>query len=447
MNKTDIPRIVTPVPGPKAKVLLELQKKNIPAGLAQRVQTYAAHGEGALLEDVDGNVFIDFAGGMGVLNIGYSHPEVVEAVHAQVNNFLHSNINIVPYESYLRLAEILNKINPIQGDTKTFFLNCGAEAVENTVKIARYYTKRTEIIAYTGAFHGRTLMGMSLTSKPKPYKVGFGPMAPGIHRIEYPYCYRCPYGLERNTCDLHCAKRLRIFFLEQLAPEETAAIIFEPIQGEGGFVVPPIEYVKELRKVCDEYGIVLIADEVQSGICRSGKMFAFEHFPVRPDIMTSAKSLGGGIPISAIIGKSEIMDSVPLNSIGGTFGGNPVAAAAGVKLLEIMQRDDYAGKSERLGLIIEEKSKELMSKFDCIGDIRGKGSMRGLEFVKDRKTKEPMSVAPISAKCAEKGLLLVTCGVRANVVRLLAPLVITEEQLNIGFKILEESIAEVIASK
>ncbi|MDO5116762.1 MAG: aspartate aminotransferase family protein [Synergistaceae bacterium] len=444
MDMHVIPNIKVKIPGPNAQELLKLQKANLPAGLAQRMQTYAKQGEGALLEDVDGNVFIDFAGGMGVLNIGHNHPEVKEAVIKQAGEFLHSNINIVPYETYLRLAEILNKIVPIEGPKKTFFLQSGAEADENAVKIARYYTKRTEIVAYTGAFHGRTLLGMSLTSKPKPYKVGFGPLAPGIHRIEYPYCYRCPYGLDKHNCNLHCAKRLRDFFLEQCAPEETAAIIFEPIQGEGGFVVPPTDYVVELRKVCDEFGIVLIADEVQSGICRSGKMYAFEHFPVGPDILTTAKSLGAGLPISGIVGKAHIMDSAPTNGVGGTYGGNPVACAAGVKVLEVMIRDNYAKKSEELGKKIEQKCKILMDKYECIGDIRGLGSMRAMEFVKDRETKEPMPVAPISAKCAEKGLILVTCGIRANVVRLLIPLVITDEQLEAGFRILDESIKEVL---
>lgn len=443
MVKINVPRITTEIPGPKAKVLLDLQRKNLPVGLAQRVQTYAKAGNGVFLEDVDGNVFMDFAGGMGVLNIGYSHPEVLEAIEKQIHNYLHTNINIVPNEPYIRLAEKLNGINPIGRATKTFFLNSGAEAVENAVKIARYYTKRPNVVAYTGAFHGRTLLGMSLTSRPKPYKVGFGPMASGIYRIEYPYCYRCPHGQTISTCDLHCVKRLNDFFLEQAAPEETAAIIFEPIQGEGGFVVPPIEYVVELRKICDKYGIVLIADEIQTGLCRSGKMFAFEHFPVNPDIIILGKSLGAGIPISAVIGKSEIIDSVPNNSIGGTFAGNPVAAAAGLKVIEIMERDNFAERSEKLGYLIEQKCRTLMSKFKCIGDARGKGCMRALEFVRDRKTKDPLQVAPLLNKCVDKGLIVVSCGIRGNVIRFLMPLVINEEQLELGFSILEKSISEI----
>ncbi len=439
------PKIVTQIPGPKAENLLNLQKKNLPLGLAQRVKTYAEKGEGVFLKDVDGNIFLDFAGGMGVLNIGHSHPEVLGAIENQIQRFLHTNINIVPYEPYIRLAEKLNTISPIVGETKTFFLNSGAEAVENAVKIARYFTKRQEIVVFTGAFHGRTLLGMSLTSRPVPYKVGFGPMAPGIHRLEYPYCYRCPHGHERDSCNLHCVKRIRDFFLENVAPEETAAIKFLPLQGEGVFVVPPKEYVVELRKVCDEFGIVLIADEIQTGFCRSGKMFAFEHFPVSPDIITLAKSMGAGIPISAIVGKSDIMDSVPNNSIGGTFGGNPIATAAGVKVLEIMERDNYALKAEQMGKLIEKKSQELMSKFECIGDIRGKGCMRALEFVKNKKTKDPFPVAAITNKCIEKGLLVASCAIRGNVIRLLMPLVITEEQLGLGFDILEKSIAEVLA--
>lgn len=445
MKKLEGPKIVTSsVPGPKAQALLEKHKKNTPIGLSQVLPTFVAHGDGALFEDVDGNVFIDFAGGIGVLNIGYSHPEVVEAVKAQADKFFHTMINCVFYEQYTELASKLNEIVPVDGPKKTLFLNSGAEADENAVKIARKYTKKTDIITYTGAFHGRTLMTMSLTSKVKPYKFGFGPFAPGIHRIEFPYCYRCPWGKERATCGVFCASRLEDFFVEYAAPEDVAAVIIEPVQGEGGFIVPPNEYLVELRKVCDKYGVLIIVDEVQSGMCRTGKMFACEHWPIKPDLVTIAKSLGGGIPLSAVTGKAEIMDAPHVGGIGGTYSGNPIGAAAGLKVIEVMQRDNFAAKSQRLGEKVTARLKKMQEKFPAIGDVRGLGSMMAIELVKDRKTKEPAKelVGAVVEKCWKNGLLILSAGTRGNVIRFLMPLVITDEQLDKGFDILEKALEE-----
>jgi 4-aminobutyrate aminotransferase/(S)-3-amino-2-methylpropionate transaminase len=285
---------------------------------------------------------------------------------------------------------------------------------------------------------------MSLTSKVKPYKFGFGPFAPGVHRIHFPYCYRCPWGHNRDNCDTFCASRIEDFFVEYAAPEDVAAIIIEPIQGEGGFVVPPNEYVTELRRVCDKYDIVLIADEIQTGMCRTGKMFACEYWPVKPDIITMAKSLGGGIPLSAVTGKAEIMDAPQTGGIGGTFSGNPLGAAAGLKVLEIMKRDDFERKSQHIGEVMTKRLEAMREKYPVIGDVRGRGAMMAAEFVKDKKTKEPAKeiVNAVVEKCWKNGLLVLSAGTRGNVVRLLMPLVISDELLNKGFDILENAVFE-----
>jgi 4-aminobutyrate aminotransferase/(S)-3-amino-2-methylpropionate transaminase len=445
MIKLEGPKIVTAsIPGPKARALLDKHTKNTPNGLSHVLPTFVTQGDGALFEDVDGNVFLDFAGGIGVLNIGYSHEEVIKAVKDQADRFFHTMINCVFYEHYTNLAAKLNEIVPIDGEKKTLFLNSGAEADENAVKIARMYTKKTDVITFTGAFHGRTLLTMTLTSKVKPYKFGFGPFAPGVHRIEFPYCYRCPWGREKETCGIFCAARLEDFFLEHAAPEDIAAVIIEPVQGEGGFIVPPNEYLTELRKICDKYNIVLIADEVQSGMCRTGRMFACEYWPVKPDLITIAKSIGGGIPLSAVTGKAEIMDAPHVGGIGGTFSGNPLGAAAGLKIIEVMERDNFAEKSRELGKKIDARLKKMQEQFPVIGDVRGLGSMKAIELVKDRRTKEPAKeiVGAVVEKCWKNGLLILSAGIRGNVIRFLMPLVITDEQLNTGFGILEKAIEE-----
>ena len=323
MLRESLPKIITEMPGPKSREMLELRKDNVTGGVSMLAPVFVDKAEGAMVQDVDGNIMIDFVAGIGVLNIGHSHPEVIEAVKAQCDRFFAPNINVFNYEGYPRLAEKLNEIIPIDGDKKSILVNTGAEAVENAVKLARRATGRTEIIAFAGAFHGRTYMTMALTSKVKPYKFGFGPLPSGVHRVPYPYCYRCPYALERATCGLHCAKVFEeSIFLEYVSPDQVAAIILEPILGEGGFVVPPDEFILELRKICDKYGILLIADEIQSGYGRTGKMFACNHWGVKPDIVTSAKSVAGGIPIACVTAKAEIMDSVNPGDVGGTYCGN-----------------------------------------------------------------------------------------------------------------------------
>jgi len=441
-------KVVTPLPGPKSQELMELRRKNVPDGVSFGAPIFIKRGQGAMFEDVDGNVLMDFAGGIGVLNIGYSHPEVVEAVKEQAEKYFHTSINVIQYEPYVRLAEKLNQIIPGNFEKKTMFVNSGGEAVENAIKIARKYTKRTEIITFTGAFHGRTLMTMTLTSKEKPYKYGFGPFAAGVHRVEFPYVYRAPEGIaEKDLVDYYLGK-IEDLFYERVAPETVAAIIMEPVQGEGGFIVPPKEYVQGIRKICDKYGIVFIADEVQSGFCRTGRMFAtnyWEEFGVYPDMVTTAKSIAAGVPLSAVTGKAEIMDSVHTGGIGGTYGGNPLATVAGLKVIEIMERDDYAAKARHIADITMSRLNAMKEKYDIIGDVRGLGAMMAVELVKDRKTKEPAkeAVAEIIKECWQNGLIILSAGTYGNVIRFLMPLVITDEQLNTGLDILENAFAKV----
>ncbi len=439
------PHIITPVPGPKSQELLKVREKNVPAGVSVNTPVFVERGEGALVKDIDGNVFLDFVGGIGVLNVGYSHPEVIASVKDQADKFFHTSINVLLYENYVRLSEHMNNLLPGDFPKKTMLVNSGAEAVENAIKIARKYTGRSEIIVFTGAFHGRTNLTMAMTSKVKPYKFEFGPFAPGIHRMSYPYCYRCPYGMEEASCGLYCAEQMESFFLEVVAPSDVAAVVIEPVQGEGGFVVPPDAYIRVLRDICDTYGILLIADEIQTSFGRTGKLFATEHWPAAADMVTTAKSIAGGLPISTVTGRSEIMDAAHVGGIGGTYSGNPVAAAAAMKVIEIMQRDDYPGRAKELGDYFRIKLNHLKDKHQLIGDVRGKGVMLAIELVKDRKTKAPAKdeTNAIIKECWENGLILLSAGARGNVIRFLVPLVVTEAQLDNGLMILDQAIGKI----
>ena len=439
------PKLITAIPGPKSQELLKLREQNVPAGVSVNTPVFVEKGEGALFQDVDGNVFLDFVGGIGVLNVGYSHPEVIAAVKDQADKFFHTSINVVLYEQYMRVAEHMNNLLPGDFPKKTMLVNSGAEAMENAIKIARKYTRRSEIIVFTGAFHGRTNLTMGMTSKVKPYKFEFGPFAPGIHRMLFPYCYRCPYGQEIETCELFCAKQFESFFMEEVAPSDVAAIVLEPLQGEGGFVLPPDAYMGVLRKICDEHGILLIADEIQTSFGRTGKLFATEHWPAAPDMWTTAKSIAGGLPISTVTGRSEIMDAAHVGGIGGTYSGNPVAAAAALKVIEIMQRDDYPGKAEKLGILFRKKLETLQEKYPLIGDVRGRGIMLAIELVKDRATKEPAKdeTNAVIQDCWQNGLVLLSAGARGNVIRFLVPFVVTEEQMEAGVAILDKALEKV----
>jgi 4-aminobutyrate aminotransferase/(S)-3-amino-2-methylpropionate transaminase len=450
MLRNALPKIITALPGPKSKEVIERRKKAIPNGVGCSAPCVIARGEGAMFEDLDGNTFMDWVGGIGVLNIGYSQPEVIEAAKAQCEKYFHCSINVVHYPEYIALAEKLNSIVPVKGtEKKTMLINSGAEAVENAIKFARKFTKRTDVIVFTGAFHGRTNLTMAMTAKIKPYKFGLGPFAPGIYRCEFPYMYRKPEGLAEADAVNYYLEKLEMMFQEYTPAEEVAAIIFEPVQGEGGFIIPPIEYVQGVRKICDKYGIMLIADEVQSGYCRTGRMFASEYWAeagAAPDIMTSAKSIAGGLPISSVTARAEIMDSASAGEVGGTYAGNPVACAAALKVIEIMERDNLAGRSKEIGEICVARFNKWLNKFEMVGEVRALGGMMAIEFVKDKVSKAPAKdeLAAVVAECALNGLITMSTGLRGNNMRFLMPLVITNEQLEAGLNIVEAAITKLM---
>lgn len=446
MLKNALPKIITKtVPGPKAQAIIARREKAVPTAIKCVYPIVIEKGAGAMVEDVDGNCYVDWVGGVGVLNIGYSHPEIVEAVKTQSEKYFHGMFNIVTHEGYVKLAEEMNRIVPVRGtEKKTFFANSGAEADENAVKIAKAYTKRPNIIVFSGGFHGRTMLTMTMTSK-KAYAHGLGPYPDGIYRAQFPYLYRTPVGMsEKEAIDYYTESIYRVF--EEASPAEyVAAIVVEPLQGEGGFIPAPIEWVKAVRKICDEQGILLVADEVQTGFCRTGRMFASDYWKdvgAEPDIITSAKSIAAGLPISAITARTEIMEAVKGGTIGGTFCGNPVACAAALKVIEIMERDHLDERAAEISTIIFERFNAWGEKYPVIGDVRGMGAMVGIEFVKDRKTKVPYPelVSAIVNEAAQNGLIIESAGVYGNVIRFLAPLVITDEQLQVGLDIFEKAI-------
>lgn len=449
MLREALPEIVTgSVPGPKAAELLKRRDAAIPKAMCGTTYPICmGRGEGAMLEDVDGNRFLDWIGGVGVLNIGYSNPEVVEAVKAQADKYFHGIFNVYVHEGYVKLAEMFDETMPCRGDKmKTYFANSGAEADENAIKIAKAYTGRNNIICFSGAFHGRTNLTMALTAK-KVYALGMGPFPAGIYRAEFPYLYRAPKGYtEEEAIDYYIEKFLKLFD-EATPASDVAAVILEPLQGEGGFIPAPIEFVKRLRKICDDNGIMLIADEVQCGNCRTGKYFASEYWKeagAAPDIIATAKSMGAGVPISAITARAEVMDAAPAGTIGGTYCGNPLACAAAIKTMEIMKAEDYCGKSMHIGKVVTEAFEKMKEKYSVIGDVRGLGGMIGVEFVKDKESKEPNPefVKQLIQSALQKGLLLENAGSVGNVIRFLAPLCMTDEQMEAGLKIFEDAIIE-----
>ena len=449
MLREELPEIITGhVPGPKAEVLLKKRDEALPKALCGYTYPICIkRGEGAVLEDVDGNKFLDFIGGVGVLNIGYSRPEVVEAVKEQAEKYFHCIFNVVAHEGYIELAEKFDELMPCRGDKKkTFFANSGAEADENAIKVAKAYTGRQSIICFSGAFHGRTNLTMALTAK-KSYALGMGPFPSGIYRAEFPYLYRAPKGYtEEEAIDYYIQKLTKLF--DEAAPaSDVAAILVEPIQGEGGFIPAPIAWVKAVRKICDDNGILLIADEVQCGNCRSGRYFASEYWKeagAAPDIISTAKSMGGGVPISAITARAEIMDAVPAGTIGGTYCGNPLACASALKVMEIMKKENYVGKAQEIGKTVSAAFNKMKEKYEEVGDVRGLGSMIGVEFVKTKEGKEPYPefVSKLIQAALQKGLMLENAGSAGNVIRFLAPLCITDKQLERGLEIFEEAIQE-----
>ncbi len=425
--------------------LHERRNNVIAKGFASSTSKYVSHARGAIITDVEGKEYIDFAGGIAVMNVGHSHPKVVKAIKDQAEKFTHTCFMVAPYESPVKLAEKLCEAAPGDSRKSVMFVNSGAEAVENAIKIARYYTQKTAIIAFDNGFHGRTLLGMSLTSKMKPYKHGLGPFAPEIYRMPYANCYRCQFGREYPGCDLECADHLENFFINYVGAEQTAAIIIEPLQGEGGFIAPPKEYFQRLKALCDKHSVLMIADEIQTGIGRTGHMFAMEYFGVEADITTVAKSLGAGMPISAVIGKKEIMDSVHPYGIGGTYSANPLGCEAALAVFDIFDSENLLDKAKALGEKLHATLNSFQEKHSLIGDVRGLGPMIAIELVHDRETKAP---APEKAKqlvdfCLERNLIILACGTYGNVIRLLMPLVITTEQLDKGLEIIDNGLTAI----
>lgn len=429
----------TEIPGPKSRALMELVHQHTPKSVGHGTPLGIASATGATVTDLDGNTFLDFSGGIGTLNMGHCPPAVVEAIQQQAGDYLHLCFQVLAYPSYVELAAKLNAITPGKHAKKTAFFNSGAEGTENAVKIARAYTGRPGIVVFDRAFHGRTMMCLGMTGQVKPYKVGFGPFPGDVARIPYPYSYRCHGDAEEASF-----QALDQVFRCDLPPEKVACIIMEPMLGEGGFVVPPPTFMPRLRKLCDEHGILLIADEVQTGFGRTGKLFCIEHWNIIPDLMVMAKSLGGGTPLSAVTGKAEIMDALVTGSIGGTYGGNPLACRAGLAALETLEKENLVERANLLGARVRKHLEPLAQKFPVIGEVRGLGAMIGIELA-DPVSKEPATAlaAEVITACLKKGLIMLKSGAGNNVIRTLMPLVMTDEQVDEAMEIFASCLAEV----
>jgi 4-aminobutyrate aminotransferase/(S)-3-amino-2-methylpropionate transaminase len=430
----------TEIPGPRSCEITERKERVVADPLGLYLPIVIAEGKGAIVTDVDGNSFVDFTGGVGCLNVGHAHPRVVSAVQEQAARFFHTDFTIVPYEVYVEYAERLTAIAPFSGPSKAAFFNAGTEAVENAVKFARGYTRRPAVIAFEGGFHGRTLLSLTLTSKTHPYKAGLGPFAPEVYRVPFPHEYR---GITtRDALDA-----LERALSTQVAAETVAAIVIEPVQGEGGFIPAPPEFMAGLRAICDREGILLVVDEVQTGFGRTGRMFASEHYDVEPDLITLAKSMAAGLPLSGVVGKAEIMDSLWDNAVGGTYVGNPVALAAAVAVLDVFAEEGLVERAQRIGETIRARMLGWQERFAAIGEVRGVGAMLAVEYVEDRATKEPAPgiASRVAEEAALRGLLLLKAGVHSNCNRVLCPLVITDAELDEGLAAWEEALDAVLA--
>ncbi|MDF2085811.1 4-aminobutyrate--2-oxoglutarate transaminase [Bacillus pseudomycoides] len=428
----------------KSDRLHERRNNAVPEGPYNITQLYVGSAKGAIITDVDGNELIDFAGGIGMQNVGHCHPKVVQAIQSQVESSIHSCFHVAPYESYIELAERLNELTPGDFKKKTMFANSGAEAVENAVKIARKATGRSAVVSFERAYHGRTLLTMSLTSKVKPYKHGFGPFASDVYKLPYPYYYRAEDGMTKEEVDGRILAYFERFMLEEVASDNIATIILEPLQGEGGFIVPSATFIQGVRNLCDKYGIIMIADEIQTGFARTGSLFAMDHFGVAPDLMTFSKSIAAGMPLSAVTGRAELMDAPGPGQLGGTFSGSPVACAAALAVLDVIEEEQLVKRAEVIGSRMMEVFHSWKEKYELIGDVRGLGAMMAIELVKDRNTKEPATeeVKAIMQETHNKGVITISAGIYGNVLRFLPPLVITDEQLEEGLHILETAIAK-----
>ncbi|MFL5980642.1 MAG: 4-aminobutyrate--2-oxoglutarate transaminase [Gaiellaceae bacterium] len=435
MAATKAIELRTAIPGPRSQEILQRKEAVIADPLSIYMPVVIDRGEGATLTDVDGNTFIDFTGGVGCLNVGHANPRLVEAVQEQAARFFHTDFTIIPYEAYVTLAERLVATVPISGQVKAAFFNAGTEAVENAVKFARAYTKRPAVIAFEGGFHGRTLLSLSLTSKTHPYKAGLGPFAPDVYRVPFAQDYRGP-----SAGDALAA--LERALVTQVAAENVAAIVIEPVQGEGGFVVAPPDFLEGIRRVCDDNGIVLVIDEVQTGFGRTGKMWGIEHYDVEPDLITLAKSVAGGLPLSGVLGRAEIMDAPDDSAIGGTYVGNPIAQAAALAVLDVFEEDGLVERAGQVGDSIRERMTAWQQRWPAIGDVRGLGAMLAIELVHDAdaKTPAPDLATRIVEAAAERGLLLLKSGIYSNCIRVLVPLVITDAQLDEALGVWEDAL-------
>jgi 4-aminobutyrate aminotransferase/(S)-3-amino-2-methylpropionate transaminase len=428
-----------------------MQRRNaaVAQGVFHVTPIFIDRAEGAVIEDVDGNRMIDFAGGIGCLNTGHRPASVIEAIRKQLDRFLHTSFNVLPYESYVRLSERLNAIAPGPGPKKTMLVSTGAEAVENAIKIARAYTKRPAVIAFEDAFHGRTYMALALTSKTHPYKAGFEPFPGDVYRVPYAYCYRCSYSKTYPSCDVFCARHLEDTFKRVVAAESVAAVIVEPILGEGGFVTPPAGFYEVLTEICRKYGILVIADEIQTGFARTGAMFASTRLGLEPDLVTMAKSLTGGLPLAAVTGRSAVMDAPGVGGLGGTFAGSPLACEAALAVLDLIERENLCARADHLGEMFQKRARSWQAKWDLIGEVRGLGAMQALELVRSKQTREPApeETKKVSLRCYENGLITITAGSYSNIIRLLMPIVITDDQMEEALDVLEASIASVAEKK
>ena len=424
-------RIQTELPGPKSKEVLERKERAVPRALAALAPFVVAKAEGVVVEDLDGNRFLDFSGGWGVLNVGHNHPKVVAAIKAQAEKFIHTDFTAVPYEVLVELAERINRLAPGPSPKRTAFFNSGAEAVENAVKISRAATGKKAVICFEHAFHGRTYLAMTMTHKAIPYKAGFGPYVPDVFRLPYPYPYRNPISMEELE------RRL----LSLVDPGEVACMVVEPVIGEGGFIVPPPEFFPFLRELADRYGFLLVADEVQTGVGRTGKFFATEHYGVEPHLITFAKSIAGGMPLSGVVGVAEVMDKPIPGAIGGTYVGNPVACAAALAVLDVVEEEGLVARADHIGGILRQGLERIAGRFPIVGEVRGLGAMVGMELVKDPATKTPAKeeTSRIQKEALKRGLIFPTAGVYGNVIRFLVPLTIPDDALEEGLAILEQA--------
>lgn len=435
----------TSIPGPRSRELMQRRNDAVVRGAFHATPVFVAKAEGAVIEDVDGNRMIDFAGGIGCLNTGHRAPAVVEAIRQQLDRFLHTSFNVLPYESYVALAERLNAITPGRFAKKTLLVNSGAEAVENAVKLARAYTKRPAILTFEDAFHGRTYMAMALTSKTHPYKAGFEPFPSDVYRVPFGYCYRCSYKLTYPECEMYCARHIEDAFKRQVAAESVAAVIVEPIMGEGGFITPPVEFFSILSEICHKHRIVLIADEVQTGFARTGSMFACDRFGLTPDMIVTAKSLSGGLPLAAVTGRAEVMDATGPGTVGGTFGGNPAACEAALAVIDMIQRENLAARANSLGERFANRATRWQQRWELVGEVRGLGAMQAIELVRSRDTREPADeeTKQVAQYCYERGLVVLTAGTYGNVIRVLVPLVISDAQMDEALDVLEAAFQHV----